>query len=140
MTNIDELYDIPDFTGYKASKDGDIYSMIPKGCRNRFDQSKWLEVPKKLAVRETKNGYCRVYMRRDSTGKREDVYIHRIIARIFIPNPNNLEQINHKDCNRKNNNVENLEWVSQYQNWEYAQTNGFQTRNSKGQFCHNNMV
>ena len=75
-------------------------------------------------------------MRRDSTGKREDVYIHRIIASIFIPNPNNLEQINHKDCNRKNNNVDNLEWVSQCQNWEYAQTNGFQTRNSKGQFCH----
>lgn len=42
MIKIDnQLYDIPDFTGYKADKEGNIYSMIPKGCRNRFDESKW---------------------------------------------------------------------------------------------------
>lgn len=33
---MEELYDIPDFTGYKASKNGNIYSMIPKGCRDRL--------------------------------------------------------------------------------------------------------
>ena len=35
-----ELYDIPDFTGYKVSKEGKIYSMIPQGCRDRFEKSK----------------------------------------------------------------------------------------------------
>ena len=47
ITKAEELYDIPDFTGYKASKEGKIYSVISKGCRNRFDRSKWKE-PKEL--------------------------------------------------------------------------------------------
>lgn len=131
-----ELYDIPDFTGYKASKDGKIYSMIPKGCRNRFDTSKWLSTPKELAVRKTKTGYCRVYMRRDSTNKREDVYIHRIIAELFIPNPLNLPEVNHKDSNPSNNNVENLEWITHKDNLEYGFIYGNKDRNEKGQFCH----
>lgn len=132
-----ELFDIPDFTGYKISKTGVIYSMIPKGCRNRFDKTKWLKEPKPLKVRKIKNGYCRVYMRRDSTNAREDVYIHRLMAEIFLPNPNNLIQVNHKDCNPSNNRLENLEWVSQYDNWKYAQSEkGRQGRNEKRQFCY----
>lgn len=132
-----ELFDIPDFTGYKADKQGNIYSMIPKGCRNRFDKSKWLNKPKKLEPRITKTGYCRVYMRRDSTNKREDVYIHRIIAQIFIPNPNNLSDVNHIDSNPGNNNVKNLEWLSHKDNLEYGFTKkGNRARNELGQFIH----
>lgn len=130
-----ELFDIPDFTGYKASKDGRIYSVIPKGCRNHFDKTKWGE-PKELKVRTTKTGYCRVYMRRDSTDKREDVYVHRIIAQIFIPNPMNLSDVNHKDSNPSNNNVENLEWLSHEDNLNYGFIYGNKARNEKGQFCH----
>lgn len=131
-----ELYDIPDFTGYKISKDGKVYSMIPKGCRNRFDRTKWLKEPKELKIRYTPTGYCRVYMRRDSSGKREDVYIHRIIAELFIPNPNHYSDVNHKDCNPQNNNVENLEWMTHQQNLEYGIKYGNRARNEKGQFCH----
>lgn len=130
-----ELFDIPDFTGYKAPKDGHIYSVIPKGCRNRFDKTKWGE-PKELKVRATKTGYCRVYMRRNSTDKREDVYVHRIIAQMFIPNPMNLSDINHKDSNPANNNVENLEWLSHEDNLNYGFIYGNKVRNEKGQFCH----
>lgn len=93
---MEELYDIPDFTGYKINKQGEVYSVISQGCRDRFDKSKW-QSPKKLSVRKTETGYCRVYMRRDSTNKREDVYIHRIMAELFIPNPKNLTDVNHKD-------------------------------------------
>ena len=128
------LYDIPDFTGYKADKEGNIYSMLPQGCRDRYDKSKWLKEPKKLKVRVTTKGYCRVYMRRDSTNKREDVYVHRIIAELFIPNPNNYSDVSHKDCNLSNNNVENLEWLSHKDNLEYGFTYGNKTRNSLGQF------
>jgi hypothetical protein len=39
-------------------------------------------------------------------------YAHRLVAEAFIPNPNNLEIINHKDGNKLNNNIDNLEWVS----------------------------
>lgn len=130
------LKDIPDFTGYKADEYGNIYSMIPQGCRNRFDKTKWSVTPKKLNYRVLLNGYCRVYMRRDSTDKREDVYVHRIIALLFVPNPSNLEEVNHKDCNTQNNHYVNLEWVTRIENLHYAVKYGHMGRNSKGQFCH----
>lgn len=134
---MEELFDIPDFTGYKADKKGNIYSMIPRGCRNRFDRSKWNTEPKLLTYRTTKTGYCRVYMRRDSTNKREDVYVHRIIAEMFIPNPNNLSDVNHKNSNPADNRVENLDWLSHKDNLEYGfSENGNKTRNELGQFTH----
>lgn len=130
-----ELIEIPDFAGYFASKDGKIYSTLAKGCRNRYDLSKRIE-PKELNYRETKTGYLRVYMRRESTNKREDVYVHRIIASLFIPNPNNFTDVNHKDSNPKNNNINNLEWLSHKDNLEYGFKYGNKTRNEKGQFAH----
>lgn len=45
--------------------------------------------------------------------------IHRLVATAFIPNPNRLPEINHKDCNTKNNNVNNLEWCDRSYNVTY---------------------
>lgn len=127
---------IPDFTGYFADEEGNIYSCIPKGCRNRFDKTKWVQ-PKKLNPRVLKHmPYLRVYMRRDSTNKREDVYVHRIIAELFLDNPNHYPEINHKDSNPMNNNVNNLEWCSHYYNLEYAYDYGYKARDKLGRFCH----
>lgn len=133
--NLNELIEIPDFAGYYASKDGKIYTTLERGCRDRYDLSKRIE-PKELNIRKTRHGYCRVYMRRESTNKREDVYVHRIIATLFIPNPYNYNQVNHKDCCPENNNVDNLEWMTQLQNHIYSINHGFMTRNKLGQFTH----
>lgn len=130
------LVDIPDFTGYKADENGNIYSVIPQGCRNRFDKSKWLKEPKKLNPRKTSKGYLRVYMRRDSTNKREDVYIHRIIAELFLEKVEGKNIVNHKDCNRANNKVENLEWVTTQENVNYALEYGYMSRDDNGRFIH----
>ena len=130
---MEKLFPIPDFTGYFATKTGKIYSLIPIGCRNRFDKNKWCK-PKELKYRVTKNNYCRVYMRRDSTNKREDVYVHRIIATLFIPNPLNLSDVNHKDNNPLNNNVNNLEWLSHKDNLEYGFSHGNKNRDKYGRF------
>ena len=46
--------------------------------------------------------------------------VHRIVAETFIPNPNNLKTVNHKDENKENNNVDNLEWMSLYDNLHYG--------------------
>ena len=130
-----ELKEIPDFLGYYASDNGEIFTTLKQGCRNRYDLSKRTAL-KKLKVRFTKQGYGRVYMRRESTNKREDVYIHRIIAELFIPNPDNLPEVNHLDNDRGNNKSNNLEWITRIDNIGYAITNGNMTRNELGQCIH----
>lgn len=47
------------------------------------------------------------------------VYAHRLVAELFLPNPNNYPYVHHKDANRLNNDISNLEWVSPEQNMAY---------------------
>lgn len=49
--------------------------------------------------------------------------VARLVATAFIPNPNNLPEVNHKDYNRKNANVENLEWITHADNIRYSKCN-----------------
>jgi len=69
-----------------------------------------------------KNGYVKVVLRRD--GKDTTCLVHRLIANAFMPNPDNLPQVNHIDGNKKNNQVLNLEWSSAKYNMKHAYVNG----------------
>lgn len=63
----------------------------------------------------TKFGYKRVNLR-NKDGKSKSYFVHRLVAMNFIPNPNNYHEVNHIDCDRLNNRIDNLEWVSKEQN------------------------
>ena len=61
-----------------------------------------------------------LYVNLFKEGKRKQYRINRLVAMAFIPNPNNLPEVNHKDKIRTNNNIENLEWCTKQYNVEYS--------------------
>lgn len=75
---------------------------------SRYDEEKII-VPDVM-----KNGYIRIKFRVNGDVKQKTV--HRVVAEAFIPNPENKPCINHKDGDRKNNKVENLEWCTYSEN------------------------
>lgn len=56
----------------------------------------------------------------DDNGNRKTIKTHRLVAIAFLPNPENLPDVNHKDFNRRNNNIENLEWCTEKYNTQYT--------------------
>ena len=102
--------------GYFISDLGNVYCNLGKGNRNK---NKTIPLYK-INPRITHNGYLRIYARQNSTGKRKDLYIHRLVAKYFIPNPNNKKYVNHKNCIRSDNRVGNLEWVTAKENTDYT--------------------
>lgn len=76
---------------------------------------------KVLKTHTCKKGYHRVNLKPRGVGVK---LVHRIVAEIYIPNPDNLPQVNHKDGNKDNNSVDNLEWVDNLTNTRHAVANG----------------
>ena len=67
-------------------------------------------------------GYRNVSLYRNAVV--EHIYVHRLVAETFIPNPNNLSDVNHKDGCKTNNILSNLEWCSRSDNQKHAYKNG----------------
>lgn len=63
--------------------------------------------------------------------------VHRLVAETFIPNPNNLPEVNHEDLNKLNNCVNNLSWSSRLSNAQHAKANGRYSNFPKGESVHN---
>lgn len=106
--------DIPGYEGYyQVSNLGRIKS-LPR-CKPTDKRKTHNNIRK---PRLAKNGYLRVNLSKGNSVKWFGV--HRLVALTFIPNPDNLPVINHKDENKQNNRVENLEWCTHQYNCEYG--------------------
>lgn len=102
---------------WKTIKDYEKYEVSNLGqVRNK-------QTMKILKHGEIRGGYLQIEL--CNSGKKKFFYVHRLVAEAFIPNPNNFPQINHKDENKKNNFVDNLEWCTASYNVNYG------TRNQK---------
>lgn len=80
-------------------------------------------VPRSVPITDNGHGYKLFGTQIDH--KRKNFYIHRAVAELFIPNPSNLPEVNHKDGNKANNHISNLEWVTLQQNRAHAVVSGF---------------
>ena len=101
---------IPGYEGlYAVDEYGNVYSLVQGRSR------------RKGILRSYQNtaGYLKVNLY-DKNGKCKKKYVHRLVAEAFIPNPLHKPNVNHKDCNVKNNSVDNLEWCTQSENILYC--------------------
>ena len=81
---------------------------------------------KVLSLGKNTDGYLKVHLKCNT--KCKTITVHRLVALTFIPNPDNLPCVNHKDEDKTNNRVENLEWCTQQYNLNY---NGVLKRRSQ---------
>ena len=88
---------------YLISDDGRVFSVLSE---------------RMLTLQSNSEGYKRVELVRNGTSRR--YLVHRLVAEAFIPNPNNYPLVNHKDEDKTNNHVENLEWCDGSYNVTYG--------------------
>lgn len=106
--------DVPGYEGlYKVSSLGNVMSFQTEGLFGKGNTGRM------MAQHPDKCGYMYVELR-SKPKKRLKVSVHRLVAITFIPNPENLPQVNHRDEIRDHNNVDNLEWCSVLYNQRYG--------------------
>ena len=110
--------DSPNHPGFKARTDGTIIGKRGRPMKGHIDRC----------------GYKEVLL--SENGRTNNARVHRLIAETFIPNPDNLRDVNHKDGNKLNNDISNLEWVSHSENVKHSYNNGLQNkvRNKHGTY------
>jgi hypothetical protein len=106
---------------YKALENGDIYGCSVRGS-HAGKKGEW----RKINPTVSRNGY--LYFRLN--GRRGvNVYVHRIIAELFLGLPESKMDVNHINCIKHDNRIENLEWMTRKQNIIHARDNGLMKPN-----------
>ena len=103
---------------WKTIKDYEQYKVSNLGRVARITKTKGLRC---LNEHLNHKGYLRVELIKNH--KPHFLRVHRLVAQAFIPNPKNLPQVNHKNGIKTDNRTDNLEWVTNEQNYEHALKN-----------------
>ena len=100
--------------------DNEIWKPITKNDKTNYisNMGRVKDLKNRLKIQSTSNAYKRI-----SFNKKLHC-VHKLVAELFIPNPNNYSIANHKDGDSKNNRASNLEWVTQSMNVQHAYDNG----------------
>ena len=106
-----------DIDGYKGLYQVSSWGRV-RYLKNWFYDESTVFPQEPLRPEVTKKGYLRVDLY-DADGRRKHKKVHRLVANAFIPNPDGKPQVNHKDGNKKNNSVTNLEWVTDKENKDH---------------------
>lgn len=101
---------------YSVTADGHVFAKLRLGISTKGNV--FLHEEHEVAVTTRKNGYRQVHLWKN--GKNRTFYVHRLVAEAFLANPNNLPQVNHKDKDRANNDVGNLEYVTARGNMQHS--------------------
>ena len=111
---------------YKVSNFGRIKS-LPRNGTVKYERL--------LRQKVGNNGYCTVALSKHNKTKYKSV--HRLVAEAFLDNPKDLPLINHKDENKLNNCVDNLEWCDAHYNMTYGvhAERQYLSRDELGRFC-----
>ena len=128
----DEVWkDVKGYEGlYQISNYGKLKSLERKYKKvDRRTNKEYLYIQKEriLKKRIDKKGYIHYDLNKDGITK--EYKAHRLVAQAFIPNIYNKKQINHKDMNKLNNNVENLEWCTNSENQLHSYKNNLNRKN-----------
>lgn len=92
---------------YYVTEDGRVYSLY---------SNKWVKISEHNSQKTaTKYRSVGLYWK----GKQKRALVHRLVAQAFIPNPDNKPEINHKDGDKSNNHVSNLEWCTRQENCQH---------------------
>jgi hypothetical protein len=113
----EEWKEVEGYEGYyKVSKCGKVAS-VDRVIENSSTTSGQQSL-KGVTLKQANGGYKRQYkiVGLKKNGGQEMALVHRLVAKAFLPNDLNLEQVNHKDGNKHNNSVENLEWCTPMEN------------------------
>lgn len=101
---------------YKVSNTGKVKSMMFINNIVQKPREKIIDIHV-----SKRNGRCYASLYKNT--ERKNCTVHRLVAKAFIPNPDNLPEVNHKDGNTLNNNVDNLEWCTKQYNSKHAYEN-----------------
>ena len=109
---------------WKEIKGYPNYQVSNMGRVKRLSTGYYRRTEKILKPQLQNNGYLHIKL--SQKDKTKCILVHRLVAQVFIPNPNNLPQVNHINEDKTDNRVENLEWCTQKYNINYG--NGISKR------------